>query len=550
MPDETAPGPGPVAPGPVAPPPAAPLSVTTLEGGELPEGLLDAVVAYEDALRRDDAAALADAFEPGPGSVRVDAQGVLVGHDAITAFRARRGGAPARGVEECHVRVLDPGSAVVVTVNAPAGGGRGVVTQLWRRGAGQPWRIATAHVQAPRPAVDTRVWRVVGGPLVPARASSGPLAGRTVAVKDLFAVAGHAVGAGVPAWLAEQPVETASAPAVELLLAAGASVAGLAQTDEFAYSVAGRNGSWGTPPNGAVPGALPGGSSSGPASAVALGQADVGLGTDTGGSVRVPASYQGLWGLRTSHGAVPREGLLPLAPSFDTVGWLTRDPATLRAAAEASLGAAPGGPAGRGRSGPSWSTGPSVVVDPRVLAAVEPDVATAFTGVVDALVDDGRLPGLAAVAVGDLDTLFELFRVVQAAEAWRSHGRWIEAHPGVLSADVAARFAVGAGVDAEQEQEARVGLAEARRALDAVLGDAVLVLPSASSSAPRLDASPEEVDRVRGATLRLTCLAGVTGRPAVSAPLLRVAGGPVGLCLVGPRGSDLALVDLAASLVG
>jgi len=542
VPDETAPGPGPVAPLPVAP-----LSVTTLEGGELPEGLLDAVVAYEDALRRDDAAALADAFEPGPGSVRVDAQGVLVGHDAITAFRARRGGAPARRVEECHVRVLDPGSAVVVTVNAPAGGGRGVVTQLWRRGAGQPWRIATAHVQAPRPAVDTRVWRVVGGPLVPARASSGPLAGRTVAVKDLFAVAGHAIGAGVPAWLAEQPVETRSAPAVELLLAAGASVAGLAQTDEFAYSVAGRNGSWGTPPNGAVPGALPGGSSSGPASAVAPGQADVGLGTDTGGSVRVPASYQGLWGLRTTHGAVPREGLLPLAPSFDTVGWLTRDAATLRAAAEVSLGAAPAVPTGRG---PSGSSGPSVVVDPRVLAAVEPDVAAAFTEVVDALVGDGRLPGPAAVEVGDLGVLLELFRVVQAAEAWRSHGRWIEAHPGVLSPDVAARFAVGAGVDAEQEQEARVGLAEARRALDAVLGDAVLLLPSASSAAPRLDASPEEVDRVRGATLRLTCLAGITGRPAVSAPLLRVAGGPVGLCLVGPRGSDLALVDLAASLVG
>ncbi|MBP1242704.1 amidase [Frigoribacterium sp. PvP120] len=547
MPDETAPAPQPVTSPPVTSPPVAPLPVTTLEGGELPDGLLDAVAAYEDALRRDDAAALADAFEPGPGSVRVDAQGVLVGHDAITAFRARRGGAPARRVEECHVRVLDPGSAVVVTVTAPAGGGRGVVTQLWRRGAGQPWRIATAHVQAPRPAVDTRVWRVVGGPLVPARASSGPLAGRTVAVKDLFAVAGHAVGAGVPAWLAEQPVETASAPAVELLLAAGASVAGLAQTDEFAYSVAGRNGSWGTPPNGAVPGALPGGSSSGPASAVALGQADVGLGTDTGGSVRVPASYQGLWGLRTTHGTVPREGLLPLAPTFDTVGWLTRDAATLRAAAEASLGSAPAVPAGRG---PSDLSGASVVVDPRVLDGVEPDVAAAVGVAVDRLVEAGRLPRPDAVAVGDLGALLELFRVVQAAEAWRSHGRWIEAHPGVLSPDVASRFAAGAGVDAEQEQEARVGLAEARRALDAVLGDAVLLLPSASSAAPRLDASPEEVDRVRGATLRLTSLAGVTGRPAVSAPLLRVAGGPVGLCLVGPRGSDLALVDLAASLVG
>ena len=542
MPDEAAP---------------APLPVTTLVGGALPDGLLAAVAAYERALRDDDGAALADAFEPGPGSVRVDAQGVLVGHEAITAFRARRGGAPARLVEECHVRVLDPDAAVVVTVNAPAGGGRGVVTQLWRRGAGGPWRVATAHVQAPRPAVDARVWRVAGGPLVPARASSGsaagPLSGRSVAVKDLFAVAGHAIGAGVPAWLAEQPLETRSAPAVEALLAAGASIAGLAQTDEFAYSVAGRNGAWGTPPNGAVPGALPGGSSSGPASAVSLGQADVGLGTDTGGSIRVPASYQGLWGLRTTHGAVPREGLLPLAPSFDTVGWLTRDAATLRAAAESSLTAGRGGAASGGAGGPSGASGasgPSIVVDPGVLGAVEPDVAAAFAGAVDALVGDGRLRGPATVAVGELGALFELFRVVQAAEAWRSHGRWIEAHPGVLSPDVAARFAVGAAVGPEQEEEARAGLAAARRPLDAVLGEAVLVLPSASSAAPRLDASAEEVDRVRGATLRLTCLAGITGRPAVSAPLLRVAGGPVGLCLVGPRGSDLALVDLAASLVG
>jgi amidase len=527
VPDETAP---------------VPLPVTTLEGGELPSGLLEAVAAYEDALRRDDAAALADAVERSPGSVRVDAQGVLVGHEAITAFRARRGGAPARRVVECHVRVLDADTAVVVTVNVPARGGRGVVTQLWRRGAGRPWRIATAHVQAPGPAVDTRVWRVVGSPLVPAGASSGPLAGRTVAVKDLLAVAGHAVGAGVPAWLAEQPTETRSAPAVELLLAAGASVAGIAQTDEFAYSVAGRNGSWGTPPNAAVPGALPGGSSSGPASAVALGQADVGLGTDTGGSVRVPASYQGLWGLRTTHDAVPREGLLPLAPSFDTVGWLTRDAATLRAAAEASLP--------RAVDGRQGATSPSVVLDPAVLAAVEPEVAAAFATALDARVASGRLAPPAAVSLGDVDALYELFRVVQAAEARRSHGRWIDAHPGVLAPDVAARFALGAGVDAEQEQEARVALAEARRALDAVLGDAVLVLPSASSAAPRLDASAEEVDRVRGATLRLTCVAGATGRPAVSAPLLRVAGGPVGFCLVGPRGSDLALVDLAASLVG
>ena len=123
-------------------------------------------------------------------------------------------------------------------------------------------------------------------------------------MKDLFEVAGFAVGAGVPAYLAESRPAATSASAVEALVAAGADVIGIAQTDEFAYSVAGRNSHYGTPPNVAAPGSIPGGSSSGPASAVALGQVSIGLGTDTAGSIRVPASYQGLWGLRTSHGAI------------------------------------------------------------------------------------------------------------------------------------------------------------------------------------------------------------------------------------------------------
>ena len=127
-----------------------------------------------------------------------------------------------------------------------------------------------------------------------------------------------------------------TAPAVQALLDAGAEVLGIARTDELAYSIAGANPHYGTPPNARVPGALPGGSSNGPASAVALGQADIGLATDTGGSIRVPASYQGLWGLRTTHGRVARDGLLPLAPSFDTVGWLTRDRALLAACSRVS----------------------------------------------------------------------------------------------------------------------------------------------------------------------------------------------------------------------
>ncbi|MET4052381.1 amidase [Frigoribacterium sp. PvP054] len=554
----------------------APGTVPTTVEGELPDGLLAAFDAYERVLAADDQASLAAAFESTTTVLRADAGGLLVGHDAITAFRGRRGSGPVRRVVERHVRVVDVDTALVVSVNAPAGGGRGVVTQLWRREPGggprgaRPWRIVSAQVQAPPPAVDRRVWRVVGEPLVAGRreagatlaappAGSGPgaaraaggdrgdassrvvLAGETVAVKDLFAVAGHAIGAGVPARLHDAPVEPRHAAAVQHLVDAGADLRGIAQTDEFAYSIAGRNSAYGTPPNPAVPGAISGGSTSGPAAAVALGQVSIGLGTDTGGSIRVPASYQGLWGIRTTHGAVDRTGLLPLAPTFDTVGWLTRDVDTLQRAATTSLPAAD-----------QVSVEPSYVVDPAVLASVAPEVRAEFGRALDEATAAGRVERPGQVQLGDVAQLFELFRVLQAHEAWRSDGGWITTHPGELAPDVAARFAFGSTVSPRRAEEARVALGHERRRLESLLAGRVLLLPSASSAAPSLGATPAEVDVVRSATLGLTCIAGILGAPAVSAPVLEVAlpsgrRAPVGLSLVGPRGADLGLLGLAAS---
>ncbi|BDZ48439.1 hypothetical protein GCM10025867_06800 [Frondihabitans sucicola] len=226
--------------------------------GTLPGGLLDAFDAYEGALAANDQAALADAFEPGADTLRADGAGLLVGHEAITEFRGRRKSAPARHIEQCHVRVLDPATALIVSVNLPAAGGRGVVTQLWRQNPqDHVWRIASAQVQAPAPIFDTRIWRVVGAPLVASSvdvsaedepaAGVAPLLGETVAVKDLFAVAGLRIGAGVPAYLEEQSDQEFNSPAVQALLDGGAAVLGIAQTDEFAYSIAGRNSAYGTP---------------------------------------------------------------------------------------------------------------------------------------------------------------------------------------------------------------------------------------------------------------------------------------------------------------
>lgn len=500
----------------------------------LPGGLIEAFWRYERALMSDDVPTLDALFRDDPSTLRGDASGLLVGHERIAAFRLGRGGAPKRRVLEVHGQVIDDDNALLVAVLAPLAGGRGQQTQLWQRSADTGWQVSAAHVSAPAPAIDPRIWRIVGTPLVTATAG-GVLDGETVAVKDLFSIAGHRVGAGVPKYLAGATPGRVTAPAVSALLAAGASVRGIARTDEFAYSIAGVNPHYGTPPNAAVPGAIPGGSSSGPASAVASGQASIGLATDTAGSIRVPASYQGLWGLRTTHGAVSTDGLLPLAPSFDTVGWLTRSSEVLARITRHML--------------PSPVDLPGrVAISERMLDALDPDIAGTFRAGIDALVVDGLLPKPSEFDLPDAASTFQAFRTVQAAEAWRAHGAWITENPGAVSGAVAERFRIARAVTKDQEDDARELIATLGSGLRDQLGDRLLLLPAAASTAPQTSASAEDIDAVRTSTLQITCFAGVAGAPSVSAPLLATSAGPLGLALVGPAGSDAALVEFAARL--
>jgi Asp-tRNA(Asn)/Glu-tRNA(Gln) amidotransferase A subunit family amidase len=352
-------------------------------------------------------------------------------------------------------------------------------------------------------------------PLAPAT-GHGSLDGMRLAVKDLFAVIGFAVGGGNPAWLADALPVAEDAPAVARLRDAGAIVEGIAQTDELAYALSGTNVHYGTPPNPAAPDLVTGGSSSGPASAVAAGQADVGLGTDTGGSVRVPASCCGLFGLRPTVGAVSTEGVLPLAPSFDTVGWITRDAATLAAVGEVLLPPGPQSPPGR-------------------LLALGGTARVA--GQWDIPVTEATLS-----TWDEPDPLLLAFRQVQAAEAWREHGKWIEAHPRALAVDVEARFRFGAQVSPGEEAAARARIAAWRDELLELLGDdAWLVLPAGGPGHPR-ELSLAGKDAWRREALRCAVPASAYGLPSVSVPT--GASPPAGVAVVGPPGSDRALLGM------
>jgi amidase len=368
--------------------------------------------------------------------------------------------------------------------------------------------------------------------------SDGPLRGTTFAVKDLFDVAGWPTGCGNPAWRATHSLPHTNATVVQLLLRAGAQLVGKTRTDEMAYSLEGRNFHEGAPLNTAAPERLTGGSSSGAASAAASGAVDFAVGTDTAGSVRVPAAWCGLIGLRPTHGRVSAAGLTPLAPSFDTVGWLARSAALMR-----NVGAVLFGDDVMPR--PEFS----LVRDAALENHAEAAVSAALQGACARCAAQGLPVGELSLAI-DLKSAVECLRVLQAAEAWATHGRWIESARPVFGPGVAERFAAARAMSADQVREAARGRAAINARLDAALPPGrILCLPTVPGPAPRRDASAETLQLQRSKLLPLTALASLSGRPQITLPLLQADGAPVGFSLLGWRNGDEALVDIAESLL-
>jgi Asp-tRNA(Asn)/Glu-tRNA(Gln) amidotransferase A subunit family amidase len=374
---------------------------------------------------------------------------------------------------------------------------------------------------------------VPGGDVRVAGADGGPLAGRTFVAKDVIDVAGHPTGAGNPALRATAAPAAESADAVAALLGAGAELVGKARTDELAYSLLGRNLLDGSPANPRHPGHVTGGSSSGSAAAVAGGLADIGIGTDTGGSIRVPAAYCGLVGLRPTHGRVSTAGMVPLAPRFDTIGWLTTDVAL--AATVAGVLCSDWTP------GPPWPSG--LIVADDLVALAEAPIADAVAAAAASL---GRRTHLDVdhIELGradDLERWREGFRVLQGRAAWRTHGAWIEAEAPPLSAPVAARFDAARRItDAEVAAAEGVALELRTRLAALVTPGTILLLPAVPAGPPRADIDDEAADAVRAAVLRLTCLAPLTGSPSLAMP--------DGVALLGAPGDDEALLATAALL--
>ncbi len=369
-------------------------------------------------------------------------------------------------------------------------------------------------------------------------AQDGPLKGLTCAVKDIYDIEGHVTTFGCPDWAKDRPAAAGHAVVVKQILDAGADIIGKTQTDEMAYSLIGRNAHYGTPTNSAAAERAPGGSSSGSAAAVAAGLADIALGSDTGGSIRAPASFCGLYGIRPTHGRLDMTGAMPLAESFDVCGWFARGAADF-----ARTGLAFGMNAGRVDPAPRFLIAQDLFADAGedITQALRP-LRRKFEAVY------GHAESI-TLAGGGLAHGFEVFRTVQAWEAWRAHGEWIRKNSPSFGPGVRERFAFAASVTVEQKAWADRARAEMTQDLVRLLGaNGVIMTPTVPVIAPYRDSDEASLDGVRRRIVEFTSFAGIAKLPQISIPAGRVKGAPVGLSLLAGPGRDEELLALAAAI--
>jgi amidase len=371
-----------------------------------------------------------------------------------------------------------------------------------------------------------------------AGATSGPLAGLTAVVKDMYDITGERTGCGNPEWLATHAPAAKNADAVQRILDAGATVIGKTVCDEFFYSVSGANAHYGTPVNPRATGRIPGGSSSGSASATASGVCDFALGSDTGGSIRVPASFCGIYGLRPTLGRVGLSGAQAMSPSFDVPGWFASGPGVFRNVGAILLD-----------ERRTVAKIDRVVILEDAFTEADTDVAILLHAALELMSDDLPVYVHAHIAPDGFDPWRECFRIIQAYEVWQTFGAFVDRHKPQFGPGIRERMAFAASVTNQQVEPARAVHLRAREHVRGyVPPGTILALPTAPCIAPLTDMAGPELEAFRVRVMRLTCIAGMGGLPQVSIPVGTIAGCPVGLSFIGWHGGDEALLNLAVIL--
>ncbi|XWS57560.1 hypothetical protein CRYUN_Cryun09bG0184600 [Craigia yunnanensis] len=392
-----------------------------------------------------------------------------------------------------------------------------------------------------------------------------PLSGLTFAVKDIFDIEGYVTGFGNPDWARTHSAATSTAPAVMDLLKGGATCFGKTVMDEMAYCMYGVNKHYGTPINPCAPDRVPGGSSSGSAVAVGAMLVDFSLGTDTGASVRVPASYCGILGFRPSLGAVSTAGVIPMSQSFDTVGWFARDPVILNRVGRVLLHLPDVDPIKPNQIIiPEDCFRLSSVPSDRTAQVLVKSIEKLFGGqcVKHVILGDyvkDKVPSLQHFMVKgnedqednipSLAALSSAMRLLQRYEFKNNHAEWVTKVNPDLGPEISERIWDAIKVTGEKIDFCHSVRTELRAALTSLLGDhGILALPTTPGEPPKVQANPATLDLFFSRPFSLLSIAGVSGFCQASIPLGMHDNVPVAISLVAKHGSDAFLLNLVETL--
>jgi amidase len=367
--------------------------------------------------------------------------------------------------------------------------------------------------------------------------ASGPLSTLSFALKDIYDVKGFPTGFGNPTWQSTHPLATQTNSSVQSLLDAGASLVGKTHCDELTYNLFGNNAHYGSPINSSSPSRMTGGSSNGSAAAMAAGLVDFAIGSDTGGSIRAPASFCGLYGIRPTHGKISLDHSCGLAPSFDTLGWLTKDPVLLNQIGKVLLT-------------PSFNDSFSSQVTKFYFLKEAFDVIDPMYSKI-LKESASHLGTFHEVSIGN-DSLLEWadqFRILQGAEVWNNLGSWVGSHWDALSPPIRARFEMASNLKEEHIAQAKSKWLEIKEKMNQLLDPGtVLVLPTVAGIAPLLNAQNDELEIYRKQCFQLLCISGLCGTPQISLPITQFEQAPLGISIMGARNSDLQLLQIAEDL--
>jgi len=370
----------------------------------------------------------------------------------------------------------------------------------------------------------------------------GALSGLSFAVKDIIDISGHVTGCGNPSWKNSQNKSVSNAFCIDQLLSTGANCTGKTHTDEFAFSLLGENQFYGTPVNPKAPDRVPGGSSSGSASAVACNFVDFAIGTDTGGSVRIPASNCGIWGFRPSHGRISVAGVHPFAPTFDTVGVLASTYETLSKTMHTLIASEP----------ENESMESSFFILNDAFQISDKDVRKTL---LDNL--NGKKIDFESISFSDIDnfgkdynfeTIFHIYCQIQWAEIWNTHGDIIQHLKPVLGMHANKNFEITSQVDRSKIQDALIIREWFSKKINTFLGNnKILIIPTSPTLAPKKGSIGK--DRRAGdyypRTLGLTAISGLARLPQISIPIASINHIPIGLSLIAGKDNDEFLLNHA-----